>query len=143
MASSEGNDRLGDRLGFLRAERQMHMVGHQRTGIRCATVFLQRCAQPIQVCVVILLCEKAGFAVVAVLHDVRWYVVEMGARAAGFGDRLAEIIEPGPFNPYTHVAQLAAKRRAAAAALCSSVDLLHRLCGGDDKDALVLTAQAV
>jgi len=63
----------------------MHMVGHQRTGIGCTTVFLQSCAQSIQVCVVILLCEKAGFAVVAALHDVLRHVVEMGARAAGLG----------------------------------------------------------
>ena len=45
-------------------------------------------AQPVQVGVVILFSEEAGFAVVAALHDMQRDAIEVDAGAAGHGRRL-------------------------------------------------------
>ena len=100
IAPSEGNDQLGDRLGFLRGEQQMHMIGHQRVGVKHTPALLQRFSQPMQVSVVVFLCKKAGLAVVAALHDVQRHVVEVGARAARHGARLAEKASLAPLTPF-------------------------------------------
>jgi len=62
---------------------------------------VQRLAQPVQVTQVIVFAEKTRFAVVAALHDVQRYAVEVDARAAGHAGMLVLApgkVEPGPFN---------------------------------------------
>jgi hypothetical protein len=80
----------------------MHVVGHQRVGVQPCLLPLERLAKPVQVGVVVLLCEEAGLAVVAALHDVQRHSVDMAARAARHGETLGlpgQKVEPGPFNP--------------------------------------------
>ena len=61
------------------------MVGHQGVGVQGAVCLGQGVFQPVQVGVVVLLGEEAGFAVVAALHDVQGLTIEVDAGAAGHG----------------------------------------------------------
>jgi hypothetical protein len=61
----------------------------------------QAFVQPAKVSVAILVIEEAGPAIVATLHDVQRYAVDVDARTPGHGGGLAEI-EPGPCFPRQH-----------------------------------------
>ena len=69
-------------LRFARRDQQMHVIGHQGVGMQMTVGLLERDAQPVQIGVIIFLGIKAGLTVVAPLHDVERYFVEMDARTA-------------------------------------------------------------
>jgi hypothetical protein len=80
-------------------EQQVDMIGHQDVRMELTALALQGVAQPANVGVAILVIEEAGPTIVATLHDVQRYTVDVDARTAGHGRSLAEI-EPGPFSSY-------------------------------------------
>ena len=65
------------------------MIGHEDVGMQPAFRLAQRFAQPVQVARIVFLGEEAGFAVVAALHDVQRYTIEVDAGAAGHAIMLA------------------------------------------------------
>ena len=68
----------------------MDVVGHQRVGVKRAVLFLQRFAQPVEVCLIILFAEEARFAVVPALHEVQRHAIKMDARAAAHAAIIAK-----------------------------------------------------
>ena len=62
--------RFGTVTAFLGSEQQVHMIGHQRIGMKLTLVVCQRFAEPVQVAGVVLLAKEAWLAVVPALHDV-------------------------------------------------------------------------
>lgn len=67
----------------LRRQQQMHVIGHQYTGVQLAAGIAQPIGQPRQVGAVVLIAEETGVPVVAALHDVQRYFGEVDAGAAG------------------------------------------------------------
>ena len=67
--------------------------------MKFASLLLQGFAQPVEVSLVVFLAKKAGFAVVSALNDVQGYAMKVNSGAAGHKRTLAEIFEPGPFDP--------------------------------------------
>jgi hypothetical protein len=84
------------------------MVGHQDARMKLAVLAPQGLAQPAKVGVAILVIEDAGPAIVATLHDVQRYTVDVDAQTPGHGSSRAEI-EPGPFYPFTLLPRAAAE----------------------------------
>jgi len=96
VAPADRDNQPRDRGRVFWGEQEMDMVGHQHVGVKLAVLVLQGVAQPAEVGVAILIVEKAGSAIVATLHDVQRYTVDVDAGTPGHGGSLAEI-EPGPF----------------------------------------------
>jgi hypothetical protein len=74
------------------------MIGHQDVRMELTVLALQGVAQPAKVGVAILVIEEAGPAIVATLHDVQRYTVDVDARTPEHEGSLAQI-EPGPSRP--------------------------------------------
>ena len=60
----------------------MHMIGHQCIGVQVTGFFLKGFTQPVQVGVVVLFREEARLAIVAALHDMQRYAIDMDAGSA-------------------------------------------------------------
>jgi hypothetical protein len=76
-------------------EQQVNMIGHQHVGMQLTVLTPQGFEQPAEVGLAILVIEETGPAIVATLHDVQRYTVDMDARTPGHAGSLAEI-DPGP-----------------------------------------------
>ena len=83
-------------MGMFRRQKQVDVVGHQRVGVKRALLFLQRFAQPVEVCLIIFFAKEARLAVVPALHDVQRYAIKMDAGRRGIGTIIANIIRPWP-----------------------------------------------
>ena len=93
VAPAKGDDEPRDGFGALGRDKEMDVVCHQGVGMKRATLFLQGFAQPVEVGLVVLFSEEAGFAVMPALHDVQGYSVEMDAGASGHGQARARFNE--------------------------------------------------
>lgn len=94
VAPAQGDDEPRDALGALGRDKQMDVVRHEGVGMKRAPLLLQGFAQPVEVGLVVLFSEEAGFAVMPALHDVQGYSAEVDAGASGQGEarrRLREI----------------------------------------------------
>lgn len=65
------------------------MIGHQDVGMQRALSLPERCAQSMQVAVVIFVAEETRLALAAALHYVQRNTVKVDARAAGHDRILA------------------------------------------------------
>jgi len=89
VASTEGDEELGDGFGSLWRQEQVHVVGHQYVGVKLAAGLPERLVQPAKVGEVVLFVKEAGVAIVPALHNVQGQSIEMGAGAARLGNKKA------------------------------------------------------
>jgi hypothetical protein len=83
VSSAHGDNQARDRGCVFWGEKEVDMVGHQHVGMELAVLALQRLAQPAKVGVAILVNEEAGSTIVASLHDVQRYTVDVDPRTPG------------------------------------------------------------
>ena len=70
IAPSQRHDELWYVCCFFGGEQQVHVIVHQRIGMKLTFVNLQRFTQPVQVANVVFLAKEAWLTVVPALHDV-------------------------------------------------------------------------
>jgi hypothetical protein len=87
-------------------EQQVDMIGDQHVGMELPVLARRGVTQPAKVGVAILVIEEAGSTIVATLHDMRWYTVDVDARTPGHGLISLAEIERGPFFPKSRSARL-------------------------------------
>jgi hypothetical protein len=64
-------------------QEQVHVVGHQDVYVKRAFVLGQGCFQPMQIAEVIFFAKEARLAIVAALHDVQGYSIQMDTGRRG------------------------------------------------------------
>jgi hypothetical protein len=74
----------------------MHRVAHEHLGVQGATAFFEGFAQPVRVGQGVIFTEETGIAVVAALHDVQGYSIEVNTRLARHAVSMSQIYRAWP-----------------------------------------------